>query len=206
MNEVLVFNAGSSSLKWTVLDADTEALGSHGATTWNSTDGGNYGAEVRAVLNHLPPVAVVGHRVVHGGSTLRQAVLVDQRTRQLIADLDPLAPLHNAAAVAGIDAALKALPGVPQVAAFDTAFHASIPEAAALYPIPWGWTQRFGLRRFGFHRLSVKYAVRRSRELLGVLPRRLVVCPLGRGFLRNGCPRGAVCRYEHGLQTSRGAS
>jgi acetate kinase len=181
MKEVLVLNAGSSGLKWTVLDADTEALVSHGATTWNGAQGENYEAELGAVLNDLLPVVAVGHRVVHGGSILRQAVLVDQRTRRLIADLNPLAPLHNAAALAGIDAALKALPGVPQIAAFDTAFHADIPEAAALYPIPWEWTQRFGLRRFGFHGLSVQYAVRRSRELLGVLPRRLVVCHLGAG-------------------------
>jgi acetate kinase len=136
---------------------------------------------MRAVLHDLPPVDAVGHRVVHGGATLREAVVLDQRTRQLIADLTELAPLHNPAALAGIDAAMTALPGLPQVAAFDTAFHATIPEAAAVYPIPWDWTQRWGLRRFGFHGLSVQYAVRRSRELLGALPRCLVVCHLGAG-------------------------
>jgi len=179
--QVLVLNAGSSSLKWTVLDAATEALVTEGATVWEGTEGGRHSAEIAAVLRHLPPVAAVGHRVVHGGATLRQAVLVDPRSRQLIADLAELAPLHNPAALAGIDAVTTALPGVPQVAAFDTAFHATIPEPAARYPIPWEWTQRWGLRRFGFHGLSVQYAVRRSRELLGALPRCLIVCHLGAG-------------------------
>ena len=164
-----------------MLDAATEALITEGSTSWEGAEGGRHSAEMTAVLSQLPPVDAVGHRVVHGGATLRQAVVVDQRTRQLIADLAELAPLHNPAALAGIDAASAALPGVPQVAAFDTAFHATIPEAAALYPIPWDWTQRWGLRRFGFHGLSVQYAVRRSRELLGALPRRLVVCHLGAG-------------------------
>ena len=80
-----------------------------------------------------------------------------------------------------MDATETALPGVPQVAAFDTAFHATIPDAAAVYPLPWEWTQRWGLRRFGFHGLSVQYAVRRSRELLGAVPLRMIVCHLGAG-------------------------
>jgi acetate kinase len=179
--QVLVLNAGSSSLKWTVLDAATEAVLTHGATSWQGAEGGRHAAEMSAVLRDLPPVEAVGHRVVHGGPTLRESVVLDQRTRQLIADLSELAPLHNPAALAAIDAALAAMPAVPQVAAFDTAFHATIPDAAALYPIPWEWTQRSGLRRFGFHGLSVQYAVRRSRELLGALPRRLIVCHLGAG-------------------------
>jgi acetate kinase len=164
-----------------VLDAETEGLVAEGSTSWEGTEGGRHAAEMQAVLTRLPRVDAVGHRVVHGGATLREAVVLDQRARQLIDDLSELAPLHNPAALAGIDAALAALPGVPQVAAFDTAFHATIPEPAALYPLPWEWTQRWGLRRFGFHGLSVQYAVRRSRELLGAVPRRLVVCHLGSG-------------------------
>jgi acetate kinase len=177
----LILNAGSSSLKWTVLDSDTEAVVAQGGESWTGTEAGRYETAVHQILQHLPPVAAVGHRIVHGGATLREAVVLDQHTRQLIADLVEIAPLHNPAALAGIDAALAALPGVPQVGAFDTAFHATLPEAAAVYPIPWDWTQQFGVRRFGFHGLSVQYAVRRSRELLGMLPRRLVVCHLGAG-------------------------
>ena len=98
-----------------------------------------------------------------------------------------LAPLHNPAALAGIDAATRRYPGVPQVAAFDTAFHATIPNAAAFYPIPWEWTQAWGVRRYGFHGLSVQYAIRRIGEMLGSVPDRLVVCHLG-----SGCSVSAV--------------
>jgi acetate kinase len=119
--------------------------------------------------------------VVHGGATFHEAVVIDARVREAIAALAELAPLHNPAALAGIDAVAEAFPALPQIAAFDTAFHATIPDAAARYAVPWDWTQRFGLRRFGFHGLSVMYAVRRARELLGVEPSRLVVCHLGAG-------------------------
>ena len=123
----------------------------------------------------------VGHRVVHGGTTFREAVVVDAQVRADIAALAALAPLHNPAALAGIDAVARAFPSLRQVAAFDTAFHTTIPDAAAIYPLPRAWTEAWGLRRFGFHGLSVQYAVRRSRELLGALPPRLVVCHLGAG-------------------------
>jgi acetate kinase len=112
---------------------------------------------------------------------LREAVVIDERVRETIAELQTLAPLHNPAALAGIDAATRAFPGIPQVAVFDTAYHATIAEESAMYPVPWDWTKRWGLRRYGFHGLSVQYAVRRAGELLGAAPRRLVVCHLGAG-------------------------
>jgi acetate kinase len=181
MTRVLVLNAGSSSLKWTVLDAASETVEEQGTTTWEGADGGRHLAELRSILGRLSPVDAVGHRVVHGGTTFREAAVVDGRVRDAIAALAELAPLHNPVAVAGIDAVAQAYPGVPQVAAFDTAFHTTLPEEVATYPLPWEWTRRWGLRRFGFHGLSVEYAVRRSRELLGTVPRRLVVCHLGAG-------------------------
>src|SRR5919202_4152538 len=180
MTRVLVLNAGSSSLKWAVLDAATEAVAVQGTESWAEQDPMRHAA-VQALLHRLPAVDAVGHRVVHGGATFRAAVVVDADVRAAIAELAVLAPLHNPAALAGIDAVAEAWPALPQVAAFDTAFHATMPDAAALYPVPWDWTQRFGLRRFGFHGLSVLYAVRRARELLGEVPRRLVVCHLGAG-------------------------
>jgi acetate kinase len=181
MTRVLVLNAGSSSLKWSVLDAATEAVAVQGTESWAEQDPGRHAAEARAVLRRLPAVDAVGHRVVHGGATFRAAVVVDAGVRTAIAELAALAPLHNPAALAGIDAVAEASPALPQVAAFDTAFHATMPEVAALYPVPWDWTQRWGLRRFGFHGLSVMYAVRRARGLLGEVPPRLVVCHLGAG-------------------------
>jgi acetate kinase len=181
MTQVLVLNAGSSSLKWSVLDTATEAVAVQGTESWAEQDLGRHAAEARAVLRRLPAVDAVGHRVVHGGARFREAVVVDASVRTAIAELAALAPLHNPAALAGIDAVAETWPALPQVAAFDTAFHTTMPDAAALYPVPWDWTQRWGLRRFGFHGLSVMYAVRRARGLLGEVPRRLVVCHLGAG-------------------------
>ncbi|HEY0584436.1 MAG TPA: acetate/propionate family kinase, partial [Chloroflexota bacterium] len=178
---VLILNAGSSSLKWVVLDAALEAIVSQGGTTWEGDEGSRHAAEVEAALDQVPRVEAIGHRVVHGGARFTKAVVVDDRVRSEVLDLASLAPLHNPAAVAGIDAARARFPAVPHVAAFDTAFHATLPEAAAVYPLPWEWTKRWDLRHFGFHGLSVEYAVRRSSTLLGHLPRRLVVCHLGAG-------------------------
>jgi acetate kinase len=177
----LVLNAGSSSLKWVVLNADTEAAEQQGQASWEGAEANRHATELATALARAPSVQAVGHRVVHGGMRFREAVGVDNAVRDEIAQLTELAPLHNPAAVAGIDAARARLPGIPQVAAFDTAFHTSMPETIALYPLPWEWTTRWGLRRFGFHGLSVSYAIGRARELLGGTPRRVVVCHLGAG-------------------------
>jgi acetate kinase len=174
-------NMGSSSLKWAVLDADDESIQQEGDAHWEATSDTRHVDELAAALSQVREVSAVGHRVVHGGTMFRDPVLVDERVRDAIAQLADLAPLHNPLAVAGIDAALRQFPRVPQVAAFDTAFHRDMPESAAIYPVPWDWTQRWRLRRFGFHGLSVAYAVDHARELLGRLPARLVVCHLGAG-------------------------
>jgi acetate kinase len=181
MTRVLVLNAGSSSLKWVVLDAGAEAVQRQGAPAWDGLEGGRHESELAALFADLPPLDAVGHRVVHGGWRFRETVRVDDQVRAGIAELTDLAPLHNPAALAGIDAVSARLPNVPQVAAFDTAFHATIPEAAALYPLPWDWTQRWKLRRFGFHGLSVQYAVSRAAQMQGRVPSRMVVCHLGAG-------------------------
>jgi acetate kinase len=119
--------------------------------------------------------------VVHGGAAFRGPVLVTPAVRRELAALVEVDPLHIPAALAGIDAIAAEAPELPQVAAFDTAFHATLPEAAALYPLPWDWIERYGLRRYGFHGLSVSYASRRVSELLGAAPGRLLVCHLGSG-------------------------
>jgi acetate kinase len=178
---VLVLNAGSSSLKWVVLNAHTQTIEQHGQASWEGAEANRHAAEIATALERTPSVQAVGHRVVHGGMRFRQSVLVDDAVRDAIARLAELAPLHNPAAVAGIDAARARFPDVPQVAAFDTAFHMTMPEATALYPLPWEWSTRWGLRRFGFHGLSVSYAIERTGELLVDRPRRVVVCHLGAG-------------------------
>jgi acetate kinase len=178
---VLVVNMGSSSLKWVVLDAAAETVQQQGETRWDGSEGGRHQRELAAALEEVKSVDAVGHRVVHGGTRFTGAVIVDDRLRQEIDRLSELAPLHNPAALAGIEAATRRFPDVPQIATFDTSFHASIPEPARVYPVPWEWTTRWDLRRFGFHGLSVAYAVERTRELLGNVPRRVVVCHLGAG-------------------------
>jgi acetate kinase len=176
-----VVNAGSSSLKWVVLDAQTEEVQDKGEANWETSDVGRHDVELEAALARVPEVHAVGHRVVHGGSRFREAVVVDDGVRDQILQLAELAPLHNPAAVAGIDAARARFSSVPQVAAFDAAFHATLPQTAAVYPVPWEWTVKWGLRRFGFHGLSVEYAVRRAAALLNGVPHRMVVCHLGAG-------------------------
>ena len=195
---VLVLNAGSSSLKWVVLNADTEVVEQQGQASWEGAEVNRHSTELATALARAPSVQAVGHRVVHGGLRFREGVRVDDAVRDEIAQLTELAPLHNPAAVAGIDTARARFPGVPQVAAFDTAFHASMPEATALYPLPWEWSVRWGLRRFGFHGLSVSYAIGRARELLGAAPQRAVVCHLGAG-----CSITAV-GDGHSVSTSMG--
>jgi acetate kinase len=128
-------------------------------------------------------IAVSGHRVVHGGRQFAGPVLIDDATLHAIAELSDLAPLHQPRALAGIEAARRLLPGVPAVACFDTAFHATLPPAAAAYALPGEWVREFGLRRYGFHGLSHAYAARRAAELLGAPAGglRAVTCHLGAG-------------------------
>jgi acetate kinase len=123
----------------------------------------------------LPAPDAVGHRVVHGGARFRDAVLVDDDVVATLGELSDLAPLHQPAALAGIAAVGRALPDVPAVACFDTAFHATLPAAAATYALPQQWRERFGLRRFGFHGLSHAHASRRAAAA------RVVSCHLGAG-------------------------
>jgi acetate kinase len=123
----------------------------------------------------------VGHRVVHGGPDLREPTVLDEAVFATIEAVTPLAPLHQPRALAGIRAVQVALPGVPAVACFDTAFHATLPAPAATYALPEDWRRRWPLRRFGFHGLSHQYAVRRAGELLGRPASRTVTCHLGAG-------------------------
>jgi acetate kinase len=181
MTDVAVVNAGSSSLKVAVLDADNGLTDSLDLEAW---DGSPDHRELTDFLSSAcAGAAVVGHRVVHGGSVFSQAVLIDDSVVEAVGRLTDLAPLHQPRALAGIAAARRALPDTPAVACFDTAFHAGMPTAAARYALPAAWTQRFGLRRFGFHGLSHGYAARRAAELLDCDATRLrvVTCHLGAG-------------------------
>jgi acetate kinase len=179
---VLVVNAGSSSLKVSVLDAGNKVTAALDLDHWDGSPDHRELADF--ITGCRGDISVAGHRVVHGGSRYTGPVLIDDAVLAGIADLTDLAPLHQPRALAGIEAVNGMLPGVPAVACFDTAFHATLPPAAAAYALPGDWTRRFGLRRYGFHGLSHAYASRRAAQLLGAADGsglRVVTCHLGSG-------------------------
>ena len=164
MSSVLVVNAGSSSLKLRVLGPADEVIASADLSPW---DGSPDAPGLRDFLGGLTAIGAVGHRVVHGGHRFTAATPIDGDVVDGIEALTDLAPLHQPRALAGIAAVRAAMPGVPAVACFDTAFHAGLPAAAAAYALPAAWTRRFGLRRFGFHGLSHAYAAGRAAQMTG---------------------------------------
>jgi acetate kinase len=179
---VLVVNAGSSSLKVSVLDDGDQVTAALDLDHWDGCPDHRELADF--ITTCRGSIAVAGHRVVHGGGRFTGPVLVDDAVLAGIADLTDLAPLHQPRALAGLEAVGRILPGVPAVACFDTAFHATLPPAAAAYALPADWTRRFGLRRYGFHGLSHAYAARRTAGLLGAADGdglRVVTCHLGAG-------------------------
>ncbi|HEY7023596.1 MAG TPA: acetate/propionate family kinase [Candidatus Limnocylindrales bacterium] len=186
MARVLVINAGSSSLKVSVVDP--LAADPVGAATidWGSdaTQAVDRRASLERALTTLPhEVAAAAHRVVHGGNRFRAPTLVDDGVLDELDRLSELAPLHNPVAVETIRAQRDLRPELPCVALFDTAFHASLEKEAYIYPLPYAWFSDWGVRRFGFHGLSVEWSVMRAAELLDVHAGQLslVVAHLGSG-------------------------
>jgi acetate kinase len=164
--DVLVVNAGSTSLKLHLVDEAGDAAAVAGL---EAVDPGR--------------VEAVAHRIVHGGPRFRDPVVIDDAVREQIHRLEPLAPLHNAPALRALADARKRVSRAPHVAVFDTGFHATIPAAAATYAVPGRWRDEWGVRRYGFHGISVAWAAERVPELLGrpAADLRLVVCHLGGG-------------------------
>ena len=189
-------NAGSSSLKLRVLGSaeaasdDVTAAADLPAVDDGQAGGagdGAGGAAIKAAVESFGPVDAVGHRIVHGGTLYAAPVLVTAEVRQRLESLIDLAPLHQPKSLAALDAVTSVLPDTPAVACFDTAFHATIPAAAATFALPVEWRTRWTLRRFGFHGLSHSYVSRRAAELTGhPAPDapdglRVVTCHLGAG-------------------------
>jgi acetate kinase len=186
---VLVVNAGSSSLKLRVLDPDDRVVA---ATDLPASRGQADREAVAKAIAEAGMVDAVGHRIVHGGTDFLAPVLVDSGVVARLRALTDLAPLHQPQSLAALATVGEALPGVPAVACFDTAFHAGMPAAAATYALPAEWRKRWNLRRYGFHGLSHGYAARRAAELLDrpVGELRTVTCHIGSGAslaaVRNG--------------------
>ena len=177
---ILVVNVGSSSIKLRLLDATDQVLVNEDLPPPADVD---LGAALGRFFARAPDFDAVGHRVVHGGSEFTSPVRLDEGIDERLDRLADLAPLHNARSLISIRATQQLRPDVPQVACFDTSFHATLPEEAATYAVPWEWTKRWGLRRYGFHGLSHAWASRRAAELIGrpVSDLRLVTAHLGSG-------------------------
>lgn len=201
---VLVCNTGSSTLKLSLFSSAGEDLVAAADVDWHDdpphvvvrragepdlrsdASARTCTDAVRTALSALGlkdarQLAGVGHRVVHGGERFREAVRITPEVERTIDSLGELAPLHNPVALEAIRAMTAEFPQVPQAAAFDTAFHATLPAEAYTYAIPRAWTREWGLRRFGFHGLSHAYCAQRAAEMLGRSDLRLVVAHLGNG-------------------------
>ncbi|MGC9222163.1 MAG: acetate/propionate family kinase [Solirubrobacteraceae bacterium] len=177
MTKVLTVNAASRSLKLSLLDESSQSRLAQ--RTLELPRGSIPVTALRSALKGpLAEAEVVAHRVIHGGSRFHMAVVVDADVREALGHLSALAPLHQPLSLAALDAVTKQLPSVPAVACFDTAFHATIPEAAATYALPERWRERWGLRRYGFHGLSHEHVAREVAETVGS-GLRIISCHLG---------------------------
>ena len=194
--KILVINAGSSSLKYQLLDPDTqevlakglcERIGIDGHLKHTPTGKDVFDADVDmpdhevaikevinilmhnhyGVIKSMDEIDAVGHRVVHGGEEFTKSVLIDRKVMKGIRDCVPLAPLHNPANLIGIEACEDVMPGKPMVAVFDTAFHQTMPPKAYIYAVPYRWYTENKVRRYGFHGTSHQYVCQRAAAMLG---------------------------------------
>lgn len=219
--KILVINCGSSSLKYQLIDSETEKVMAKGICERIKLDGvlthqtagkekikleadmPDHSAAVKIVLDKLlDPVVgaissldeinAIGHRVVHGGEKFASSALINDEVLEAIEACNDLAPLHNPANLIGIRACAKLMPGVPQVAVFDTAFHQTMPECAYIYGIPYEYYEKYKIRRYGFHGTSHSFVSKRTAELLGkdIKDTRIIVCHLGGG--------ASICAVEGG--------
>lgn len=210
---IFVLNCGSSSFKYQLLDMSNEhrvAVGlveriglkdsilayqpANGEKTVETGDIADHAEAIRRVLGKLvapdggvikslSEITAIGHRVVHGGEKFSKSVRVDSTVLAAIRENVPLAPLHNPANITGIEAMMRALPGVANVAVFDTAFHATMPAESYMYAVPYEWYERHHVRRYGFHGTSHRFVSERAAEMLGIAKERFncITCHMGNG-------------------------
>jgi acetate kinase len=177
---VLTVNAGSSTLKLRLVGSDDDLLGSY---ELDAPEGRVHEDELAHALEGLGSADAAGHRFVHGGDRFRSSVRLDETVLSQLSAFADLAPLHQPAALDAAKVVSRLRPMLPAVGCFDTAFHATLPPAAATYALPDDWRIRFGVRRYGFHGLSHAWASRRAAQLVGrpVTELRVVTCHLGAG-------------------------
>ena len=227
--KILVLNSGSSSLKYQVIDMETEKtlaqgnferIGQPRSFVTHKVNGVKHKFEREAknheqaisfvlnrltnkhygVLESLDELAAIGHRVVHGGEKFSKPVIITDEVIEEISKCSSLAPLHNPAAVLGMEACRKIVPDMKMVAVFDTAFHQTLPEERYIYPIPYKYYEKYGIRKYGFHGTSHKYVAERVAKLIGkdVKDLKIVNCHLGQG--------GSICAIKDGksVETTMG--
>lgn len=227
---ILVINCGSSSLKFQMIDSESEKVLAKGLCERIGIDGSRISYtpadgekeeslrdmpthsqaiqyviealtnEKTGVIRSLEEVGAVGHRVVHGGEFFSRSVLLNDEVIEKIEECNDLAPLHNPANIIGIRACMEAMPGTPNVAVFDTAFHQTMPKEAYLYAIPYRYYEDYKIRRYGFHGTSHSYVSKRAAEILKKPYEQMktIVCHLGNG--------ASICAVENGksVDTSMG--
>ena len=230
MKKVLVINCGSSSLKYQLIDMDTEEVVAKGLAERIGIDGSrvkhtpagqdsvlieepmpdhNKAVELvlgaltdkeHGVISDMSEITAVGHRVVHGGEKFKSSVLITEEVISAIEECNDLAPLHNPANLIGIRACQKLMPTTPMVAVFDTAFHQTMPEKAFLYAIPYKYYEKYGVRRYGFHGTSHRFVSERVAAILGKKPEEIKTIVC---HLGNGASVAAVC-HGKSIDTSMG--
>ncbi len=228
--KILVINAGSSSLKYQLMDPTSGEVFAKGLCERIYIDGKlthkvpatglkverdipmpTHSEAIEAVLSILvdpeygvlkstDEIDAIGHRVLHGGDKFVESRIIDEACKQAIRDCIPLGPLHNPANLMGIEACEKVMPGKPQVAVFDTAFHMTMPPKAYRYAIPTKYYEEDHLRRYGFHGTSHRYVSKRAIELMGkpASELKIVVCHLGNGSSLSAVADGKCQGYIHG--------
>ena len=208
---ILALNCGSSSVKYKLYDWEKRETLAKGDVERVGIAGGpaNHRAALLQIIGSLPAVQIsaVGHRVVHGGEKFKSSVLITEEVLDAIRAVKDLAPLHNPPNIAGIEAAQEVLPGVPQIAVFDTAFHQTMPEHAFLYAVPYEWYGMYGVRRYGFHGTSHLYVSRRAAVLLGKPPleTNLITMHIGNGVSISAIKEGVSVDTSMGMTPLEGA-
>ncbi len=209
--KILVINAGSSSIKYQLIDMATEKVIAKGMCDRIGIAGGNFKLKAEGredykldiqmanhkeavklvldalvspehgVIESLSEISAVGHRVLHGGEKFSGSVIVDEKVIAAIEECCELGPLHNPHNLTGIRACEAMMPGVPQVAVFDTGFHQTMPDYAYMYALPYEYYEKYRIRRYGFHGTSHRYVSLRAAEMLGRKDLKIVTCHLGNG-------------------------
>ena len=196
-------NAGSSSLKLRLLDSDDTVL--HTADVPADAEGFDE-ALIGTLLRARPAPDVSGHRIVHGGTRFDGPVVIEADVRAELQALTALAPLHQPKSLAALDAVSAQLPGVPAVASFDTAFHSTIPAAAATYAVPLEWRESYGIRRYGFHGLSCAFLIDELERIAGrpAAHGRVILAHLGGGSSITAVSEGKSIDTSMGITPAGG--